>query len=62
MRTTEEETQEDNIGHIGKDVTDGVPLGGTATESSMDPSLSPAEERPENNYLAQHIGSGIKTT
>ena len=62
MRTAAEETREDNIGHIGPETVNGVPLGGMATTASMNPSLSPTEERPTKNHPAQHIGCGIKTT
>ena len=62
MSTAAEETREDKIGNIGREIVDGVPLGGTATAASIAPSPSPAEERPTKNRPAQHIECGIKTT
>ena len=43
MRTAAEETQEDKIRHIGKEIVDGVPLGGTETATLIAPSPSTAE-------------------
>ena len=39
MKTAAEETREDKIGHIGREIVDGVPLGGTAT-AAFDGSVS----------------------
>ena len=61
MRTAVVETQEDNTGHIGWEIVDGVPLGGTATADSMAPSPSPVEVRPKKKRPAQHIGCGTIT-
>ena len=55
MKTAVEETWEDNIGHIGRKIVDGVPLGGTAMLSSIDLSTFPAEDLPTNNCPVHHI-------
>ena len=60
MRTAAEEMREDNIGHIGREIIDGVPLGGTETAASV--YMSPAEERPTKNRTSQNIRCGIKKT
>ena len=62
MRTASAETQEENIGHIGRETVNGVPLGILATADSMDPYMSPAEEHPTNNRLPRisDVGSQRK--
>ena len=52
----------DNIRHIGREIVNGVPLGGTETAAPIAPSPSPAEERPTKNRPAHNIGCGIKRT
>ena len=61
-RTAAEETWEDKIRHIGREIIDGVSLRGMATENLMDPYPSPAEERITKKLPAHNIGYGIPTT
>ena len=62
IRTAAEETREDKIGHIGREIVNGVPPGVTATSVLIHPSLYPVEERPTKKRPAEHIRRGIKTT
>ena len=52
------DTQEENIGHIGREIVDGVLVSGTSTAASMDLYPSPAEERPTKKRPAHRIRHG----
>ena len=59
MGSVEVETREYKIRHIGQEIIDGIPLGGTAKVFLMAMSPSPVEERPTKNRPSQNIGFGV---
>ena len=55
MSTAATETQEENRGRIGREDVNRALPSGMSTAALMDPSLSPAEERPTKKFPAHSI-------